>query len=45
MSKAELQEQAAKLKLDVNPKMTKLQLVKALTEAETAPKKRSRKVS
>jgi len=45
MSKAELQEQAAKLKLDVNPKMTKLQLVKALTDAETAPKRRSRKVS
>jgi len=46
MSKAELLEHAAKRQIDVNPKMTKLQLVKALNESEAAPaKRRSRQVS
>ncbi len=44
MSKAELYEQAAKLKVDVTPKMTKLQLVKALMDAEPATKKRRRRL-
>lgn len=45
MSKAELLEQAARLKVDVKPKMTKLQLVTALSEAEAPSRRRSRRVS
>ena len=45
MSKAELQEQATKLKLDVDPKMTKLQLIKALMDAEPTARKSRRRVS
>jgi DNA end-binding protein Ku len=44
MSKAELLERADVLNVEVSQKMTKLQLVQALTEAET-PRKRGRKVS
>lgn len=45
MSKAELLERASELKVEVNPKMTKPQLVKALTETAAPVKRRGRKVS
>jgi DNA end-binding protein Ku len=45
MSKAELLEQAAKLKVEVNTKMTKLQIVQALTDAEPTPRRRRRRAS
>jgi DNA end-binding protein Ku len=44
MSKTDLLERAARLKVDVNSKMTKPQLVEALTDAATA-KKSGRRVS
>ena len=44
MSKAELLDRASQLDVQGRSKMTKLELVKALTEAE-APKRRGRKVS
>lgn len=45
MSKAELLEQAATMKVDVNAKMTKLQLVEALTEVEKPTRTRRRRIS
>jgi len=45
MSKAELLARAKELELTTNPKMTKLQLVEALTDAEAPPAKRGRRVS
>lgn len=45
MSKAELLKLASDRKVDVNAKMTKLQLVTALNEAEPASKRRGRRVS
>jgi DNA end-binding protein Ku len=45
MTKAELLERADELKVEVNPKMTKPQLVKALTNAGGPPKNRGRRAS
>jgi DNA end-binding protein Ku len=45
MSKAELLARAKELEVATNPKMTKLQLVEALTDAEAPPNKRGRRVS
>jgi DNA end-binding protein Ku len=45
MSKADLMERASKLKLDVNAKMTKPELVKALADAKKPAKKTTRRVS
>jgi DNA end-binding protein Ku len=45
MSKAELLARAKELEVTTSPKMTKLQLVEALTDAEAPPSKRGRRVS
>jgi DNA end-binding protein Ku len=45
MTKADLLERATKLKLDVNAKMTKPELVKALADAKKPAKKTTRRVS
>jgi DNA end-binding protein Ku len=45
MSKADLLERAAKLKLDVTSKMTKPELVKILSNAKSPVKKSARRVS
>jgi DNA end-binding protein Ku len=45
MTKADLLERAARLKLDVNPKMTKAELVRAVSGAKPATKKSGRRVS
>jgi hypothetical protein len=45
MSKAELLAKAKDLRVEVNSRMTKPQLVQALADAQPAPKKRSRKAS
>ena len=45
MTKADLLERAIKLKLDVNAKMTKPELVKALADAKKPAKKTTRRVS
>jgi DNA end-binding protein Ku len=45
MTKADLLERASKLKLDVNAKMTKPELVKALANAKKPAKKTARRVS
>lgn len=45
MTKADLLERASKLKLDVNAKMTKPELVKALADAKKPAKKTARRVS
>jgi DNA end-binding protein Ku len=45
MSKADLLERASKLKLDVNSKMTKPELVKILSNAKSPVKKSARRVS
>jgi DNA end-binding protein Ku len=45
MSKAELLARAKELEVTTNAKMTKLQLVEALTDAEAPPSKRRRRVS
>jgi DNA end-binding protein Ku len=45
MTKADLLERASKLKLDVNAKMTKSELVTILTEAKKPAKKTARRVS
>jgi DNA end-binding protein Ku len=45
MSKAELLARAKELELTTNPKMTKLQLLEVLTDAEAPPAKRGRRVS
>jgi hypothetical protein len=45
MSKADLLERAGKLKLDVNSKMTKPELVKILSKAKSPVKKSVRRVS
>jgi len=45
MSKADLLERASKLKLDVNAKMTKPELVKVLADAKKPVKKTARRVS
>jgi len=45
MTKADLIERAARLKLDVNSKMTKAELVRAVSEAKNAKKKPGRRVS
>jgi DNA end-binding protein Ku len=45
MSKAELLARAKELEVATNAKMTKLQLVEALTDAEAPPSKRRRRVS
>jgi DNA end-binding protein Ku len=45
MSKAELLARAKELEVTTNAKMTRLQLVEALTDAEAPPSKRKRRVS
>jgi DNA end-binding protein Ku len=45
MSKAELLARAEDLKIEVSAKMTKLQLVQALTDAQAPPRRRGRRVS
>lgn len=45
MTKADLIERAARLKLDVNAKMTKAELIRAVSEAKDAKKKSGRRVS
>ncbi|HEY1761084.1 MAG TPA: Ku protein [Acidimicrobiales bacterium] len=45
MTKADLLERAARLKLDVNAKMTKADLVRAVSDAKPAAKKSGRRVS
>jgi DNA end-binding protein Ku len=45
MTKADLLERAARLKLDVNSKMTKAELVRAVSAARPATKKSGRRVS